>query len=609
MHDAPDMDLLRQYAGGNSDTAFAALVSRHVNLVYSAALRKAGNPHAAEEITQAVFIILAQKAGCIPDKTILPGWLYQTARLTAANFLKREIRRARREQEAYMQSQTDMARRSETETDETWQQLAPLLEDAMGQLGEKDRAAVLLRFFAGKSFAEVGTAASVSENAAKKRVTRALEKLRKFFMKRGIASTAETIAGAISANSVQAAPVALAKSVTTVAIAKGAAASGSTLTLVKGVLKLMAWTNTKTAIVAGVAVLLAAGTTIVTVKAVSAARTKAALAALQGDWEGTVTANQMQVRLVIKIFKTNNTYRALLDSVDQGAKDIPVTRLSARKDSIHAELPALDAVYQASLNADRTEMSGTWKQLKRSFPLTLKRTTEADRVAEAMAADEYAPQPDSDLQGAWEGSLKVGDAELRLALRIAEPRAGTFHAQMDSVDQGARNMPVTSLTYKKPAIRFEMTAINGAFEGSLNDRDDQMTGTWTQLGKKYPLTFRLAQANAQTTADEKDYGQGVSSQVQGHWKGAMDVNHVALRIVFHIALMPDDSYSATMDSPDQGVAGIPATAAQVTYPNVRLEWKAIGGVFTGKLENGRLSGTWRQGNVALPLKLERGAAQ
>ena len=104
MHDATDMDLLRQYAIGNSDAAFAALVSRHVDLVYSAALRKTGNLHAAEEITQAVFIILAQKAGRILDKTILPGWLYQTARLTASSFLRRETRRVRREQEAFMQT-------------------------------------------------------------------------------------------------------------------------------------------------------------------------------------------------------------------------------------------------------------------------------------------------------------------------------------------------------------------------------------------------------------------------------------------------------------------------------------------------------------------------
>ncbi|MGA9451602.1 MAG: hypothetical protein WBW41_09725, partial [Verrucomicrobiia bacterium] len=168
---------------------------------------------------------------------------------------------------------------------------------------------------------------------------------------------------------------------------------------------------------------------------------------------------------------------------------------------------------------------------------------------------------------------------------------------------------VTSLTYNQPAIRFEMSSINGVFEGNLDDRGDQMTGTWIQAGKKFPLTFQRVKAIAQTTADtEKDYGQGASYQVQGHWKGALDANKVVLHIVFHIALMPDGSYSATMDSPDQGATGIPATAVKFTYPNLRMEWNGFDGVFTGKLENGRLSGTWRQANVALPLQLERGAA-
>jgi hypothetical protein len=161
-----------------------------------------------------------------------------------------------------MQSQSNLPRQNETAADETWQQLAPLLEDAMGQLGDKDRAAVLLRFFGGRSFAEVAAAAGVSENAAKKRVTRALERLRKFFLKRGVASTAETIAGAISAHSVQAAPALLAKSVTAVALAKGAATSISTLTLVKSTLvtmktKAIVATIATTIIVAGITTWLA----------------------------------------------------------------------------------------------------------------------------------------------------------------------------------------------------------------------------------------------------------------------------------------------------------------------------------------------------------------
>ena len=99
-----DLALLREYARRNSEEAFAALVSRHVNLVYSVALRQVRDPHLAEEITQAVFIILARKAGSLGDKTILPGWLCRTARYASANALTIQRRRQRREQEAHMQS-------------------------------------------------------------------------------------------------------------------------------------------------------------------------------------------------------------------------------------------------------------------------------------------------------------------------------------------------------------------------------------------------------------------------------------------------------------------------------------------------------------------------
>ena len=255
MPELDDQQLLREFAETNSETVFATLVARHVNLVYSAALRFSGNPHRAEEVTQAVFIILARKAKSLGDKTVLSGWLYQTARLTAANVVKGEIRRQRREQEAYMQSTLN-------EPDPAaWEQIAPLLDDAMGRLGATDRNAVVLRFFENKSAREVAAALQLTEAAAHKRVNRALDKLRTFFTQHGVSSTTAILAGAISANSVQVAPVALAKSVTAVAIAKGVAASTSTLTLIKGALKIMAWTKAKTAIVVGTAVILTAGTT------------------------------------------------------------------------------------------------------------------------------------------------------------------------------------------------------------------------------------------------------------------------------------------------------------------------------------------------------------
>src|SRR5438445_606348 len=136
-----DMTLVREYAQSNSEQAFATLVSRHINVVYSVALRQVGDAHLAQEISQAVFIILARKARSLSPKTILSGWLCRTARYVSADLLKNQRRRQSREQESHMQSLLN-------EPDSTaWSQIGPLLDEALNCLGEKEHDAVVLRFF------------------------------------------------------------------------------------------------------------------------------------------------------------------------------------------------------------------------------------------------------------------------------------------------------------------------------------------------------------------------------------------------------------------------------------------------------------------------------
>ena len=176
-----DLELLRNYAAQGSDDAFRSVLERHVGLVYWAALRQVRDPHLAQEVTQAVFVVLARKAGSLRTGTVLVGWLFRTTRFVAARALRDEQLRQRREQEAAQMEPCSTA------ADASWDEIAPALDEALAHLGETDRHAVLLRFFEEKEFKEVGHVLGNSEEGARKRVSRALEKLRGFLVRRGIA--------------------------------------------------------------------------------------------------------------------------------------------------------------------------------------------------------------------------------------------------------------------------------------------------------------------------------------------------------------------------------------------------------------------------------------
>jgi RNA polymerase sigma factor (sigma-70 family) len=206
-----DAELLRRYATDRSEEAFTELVQRHLPLVYQAALRRTnGRVQLAEEVAQSVFLKLAQNAAGLQNHEVLAGWLYVATRHAAATAMRSELRRKVREQEA--QAMNEMSAPGVDESD--WERLRPELDSVMDELGEADRDAILLRFFENRAYAEIGGRLKISEDAARMRVDRALDKLRTLLGRRGIKSTAAALGGLLATQSALAAPTGLAATVT-----------------------------------------------------------------------------------------------------------------------------------------------------------------------------------------------------------------------------------------------------------------------------------------------------------------------------------------------------------------------------------------------------------
>jgi RNA polymerase sigma factor (sigma-70 family) len=212
-----DAELLRRYAQEGSEAAFAELVQRHINLVYASALRRVrGDTHLAEDVTQNVFTALADAAPRLIHHPVLAGWLHKTTRFAAAQIVRTERRRLAREQEANIMNEPTMP---ETGDPTDWERLRPLLDEVLDELDPSDRDAVLLRFFEGRSFAEVGERLQLTDNTARMRVERALDKMNALLARRGVTSTVAALGLALTSQMGVTAPAGLAATVSATAIA------------------------------------------------------------------------------------------------------------------------------------------------------------------------------------------------------------------------------------------------------------------------------------------------------------------------------------------------------------------------------------------------------
>jgi RNA polymerase sigma factor (sigma-70 family) len=270
--------LLADYAANGSEEAFRELVARYIDLVYSTAVRLVnGDTHRAEDVAQMVFADLARLAGKFSQDVMLGGWLHRRTWHVATTLMRNERRRQNRErQAAEMNTLQD-------HPEGQFERIAPLLDEAINQLGASDRAAIVLRFFEHRDLRAVGAALGSNEDAAQKRVSRAVEKLRGYFARRGIVASSTVIASVIAAHAVHAAPAGLASAVTTASLA--GAAGSSSFGLASTLTKIMLMK--KTIVIVSAAILIAA------IVSISAVKTKPARA------DAPVTADSLREGLVL----------------------------------------------------------------------------------------------------------------------------------------------------------------------------------------------------------------------------------------------------------------------------------------------------------------------
>jgi RNA polymerase sigma factor (sigma-70 family) len=252
VNEKTDSELLRAYSRDRSEAAFAELVRRHLDFVHSAAQRMVCDSQLAQDVSQAVFLVLAGDAVRLAEHPVLSGWLHRTTRNIASQTVRTDVRRRAREREAATMNEL-LSAGSEI----SWQQIAPHLDEAIAELNEADQEALLLRYFERKSAREIAAILGGTEEGVQKRVSRAVDRVRERFAKRGITTAAGAIAAVITANGVQAAPVGLALTISTAAAAAGTAAATAAATASKAV----AMTTLQKCILGG-ALLAAVGTGI-----------------------------------------------------------------------------------------------------------------------------------------------------------------------------------------------------------------------------------------------------------------------------------------------------------------------------------------------------------
>ena len=486
-----------------------------------------------------------------------------------------------------------------TSADPAWEQLAPLLDEAMAQLPEKDRDALVLRYFQNKSLREVGSSLGVDEYAAQKRVSRAMEKLRVVFGRRRVALTTVALAALLSANSIQAAPAALAGVTSAAVLAKGTAVGAAKLPLLKGALQRMAWRQFKIPLLTGTAVVFATGAVLMLAGVFGGA---VAQPDLQGAWQARLSIGSrgqspmrfsLEADPVINIVRTNDGYGATMDFTGLGMAGIAVYQFNCSGNRV--TFKTLGYNFSGVVNSNATEIRAV-----QGKPV-LKRLKAPQPIPPPLTDSDCAPKSSSP-QGRWVALEDTGGGDLtEVDLNIAGQPDGSYRVEMGVPMFGVARLPVKSFEYHPPAVKLKLAGI--PFEGRLGGNGADISGAFAVGSDSVPAVFHRAEAAAPPS-----YAPTNQTDVAGHWAAVWNASSGPARLRLNLGRRPGGRLLATLDSPDEGLTGMSATLvhrSRGVYLGVR--WNAMGYSFEGKLTGNTLSGTFRAQGRSAPLDFERTA--
>jgi RNA polymerase sigma factor (sigma-70 family) len=341
-----DAELLRRYSENGAEDAFTELVRRHVNLVYSAALRQLnGDSHLAADATQIVFTDLARKAGTLLGHRVLAGWLFTSTRYATAKLVRGEQRRHAREVEAQLMQDINHA---DSAIQLDWQRVRPVLDEVIGELSDADREAILLRFFEGRDYASVGAQLSLSDNTARMRVERALDKLRVLLQRRGVKSTSAALGMVLAHQAVTAAPAGLAVTVAGAALAGGATAAGIAAAGTATAGGAAAWMNfmSMTKLQLGISSALAvAGATGFVIEANTNSKLRDEVARLRGENAAYASLREENLKLG----------RAAVEVEDMRRDDVEFERVQREAGALKTRLQALARAEEARQRTSKSD--------------------------------------------------------------------------------------------------------------------------------------------------------------------------------------------------------------------------------------------------------------